>query len=155
VSERYRLIPGACLVQVTAMAPGHKFVAKGAGLSGTVELDGSTVTSIDVQFRLQTLKAPDPIGQRQLSKFLEFDRDPIAEAHLAEPATVPGAAELVFTIGSRRTQIRAELMGSPPSGSAKFPLTFTSLGYTPPKLLFLKVADSLTIDVSVRVEPAE
>lgn len=140
---------------MAAKAPGHEFVASGAGVEGWVELEGDTVTDLQARFELKNLAASDALGNRQLRKFLELDREPVAEATLTAPMALTGTGPIRFRIGRRQATTSVTLEGGPPSGRARFGLTFTGLGYKPPKFLFLKVADELAVTVDIRLVPVE
>jgi hypothetical protein len=103
------------------------------------------VVAVSASFPLAALDAGDPVSNHELRKFLALDQKPTAKAE--------GGERVVFTIGARKMEAKVTYSGTPPRGSARFELTFTGLGYTPPKLLFLKVKDTLEVEVSSELIP--
>jgi hypothetical protein len=157
VAGRYRFVAARSIARVTAHAPGHDFVASGAGIDGEVELAADHVLSVSARFPLEKLDPGDVLKTRELKRFLSLEKKPIAEATLIAPVvldlsgtTPSGEGSIDFTIGRRRMRVRACLRGRPPLVHAAFALSFTGLSYDPPKLLFLRVKDDL--DVSVQAE---
>lgn len=179
---RYRLVPARSRVRVLAHAPGHDFRAEGARLEGNLELAPDGALQGDLSFPLDALAAGDALGTHELRKFLGLEspstpRDArIARGHLR--GSFPrsgdrGEAAVELSIGARRATVSARLSralgtagaageaatataGAPPpvSGSARFELTFGALGFTPPKLLFLRVKETLELEVDVVLELA-
>jgi hypothetical protein len=49
-------------------------------------------------------------------------------------------------------EVRAVLSGTLPHVTARFRLSFTGLGYAPPRLLFLKVQDAVDVEVTAALE---
>lgn len=145
--KRFSIVPDRSRATVIAHAPGHDFKASGFGVRGTVELDGEKVVRVEASFPLEQLDAGDLLANRELRKFLELDRRPEARATLSQDG------RLTFTIGAKKMEAAVTFSGTAPQGAAKFALTFTGLGYTPPKLLFLKVKDTLEIEVSTALQP--
>jgi hypothetical protein len=149
---RYRLVAERSRASVTAYAPGHRFVADGSGLEGLVEIGADRVLSAHLTFPLARLDAHDALRNHELRRFLELDRAPIAKGELASPASL-SSGRIAISIGPRRMETAAAFEGEPPSVTARFQLTFTGLGYQPPKLLFLKVKDAIDVEVTANLDP--
>ncbi len=146
-------MPERSRATVIAHAPGHDFKASGTGVSGTIELLELRVQSLDATFPLAALDAGDPLGNRELKRFLDLGAGPVARAILSEED-----GKLTFSIGSRSMTTAAVFhapKASDAQGIAKFALTFSGLGYTAPKMLFLKVKDTLEIEVSTELQPVD
>ena len=156
---RYELAADRTSVEVVAKATGHKFVPKGSGVSGGFAVDGGSLSDLRVSFRLAKLDPGDPLGRRELKKFLDLKSDPIAEAKIDGPVALTespdgwlrGTGDVQVSIGQRRVTVPVQLEGRPPVARAKFTVTFTGLGYKPPKWLFLKVANELPVGVEAEV----
>lgn len=159
----YRFDPARSRARVIADAPGHRFRAEASGLEGEVAFDAETLTSLDARFPLEGLDAGDPLGNRELRKFLDLRSRPVARATLTEPiplntdptGRLSAQGPIEISIGTRRMQTRMQAQGHPESGQAGFRLTFTGLGYKPPKLLFFKVKDQLEIEVEVVLQTVQ
>jgi hypothetical protein len=151
-----RIDPERSRAKVTARAPGHSFVAEGLGIEGEIGLDGDRLVSIAARFPLASLKASDPIGQMQLARFLDLPSRPIAEASLLSPidlsssnGRLTGRGRIRLSIGPRRTEADLAVEGTRSLARGRLEITFTGLGYEPPRLLFLKVRDDLTVEVEL------
>jgi predicted pyridoxine 5'-phosphate oxidase superfamily flavin-nucleotide-binding protein len=159
VSERLEI--QRAQVTVTAHAPGHAFRCTGTGVSGHVELDGDAVVGLEARFPLAELRAGDPLGNRELKKFLGLDRRPFATARLVRRAELrregdgrlSGRLPLRFEIEGRGLEVEVEVEGRVPSGRVRFRVPMTGFGLTPPKLLFMKVQDVLDVEVEVGTRP--
>ncbi len=149
---RYRFVAARSTVRVTAHAPGHRFVAEGPGLEGIVELERDRIVSANVTFPLDRLDAHDALKNHELKKFLAFETKPVAEGEILS-ATGLSSARIAIAVGGARMETLATLSGEPPNVSARFQVTFTGLGYRPPKILFLKVKDAVDVEVSGLIEP--
>lgn len=154
--RKLEIISGRSRATVSAYAPGHTFVASGAGITGVVELEDDRVVKMSARFALAALDANDRLKNWELKKFLDLDRGPVAEASLVEPFDIhqsgdrlTGKARIELVVDHRRMRADLSVEGSYAQATGKFALTFTGLSYQPPKLLLLKVKDRLDIDVSV------
>lgn len=143
---------------MTARAPAHSFVVEGAGVEGTVDLDETSIRAIDVRFPLAALKAADTLGQHQLDRFLALDTQPVATAVLTAPLALEGTrgghrrgrGRARISLAARpAVEIDLEVSGTEARASARMQIRFTQLGYTPPRLLFLKVDDLLQVEVEL------
>lgn len=145
-------------VQVKARAPGHDFTCGGDGIAGEATVEGERIVSAKAEFPLERLKAGDPLGNRELRKFLDLDRRPVAKGELAEPIAlsiagdrVSGSGKLRLVVEGPTTTVPVRFEGTLPRVRASIDLTFTGLGYKPPKLLFLKVKDELSVELEIEV----
>jgi hypothetical protein len=155
----HRFVAPSCKAEVTAQAPGHSFRCKGAGLEGEVAVEGGRVVRASATFALERLEAGDPIGNHELKKFLGLDRKPKVKGELADPIALSIDGERVSGEGKVKLQIDGPTATAPirfegrlPQVRATIDVTFTALGYRPPKLLFLKVKDDLKVELDLRVE---
>jgi hypothetical protein len=147
-------------VTVTAHAPGHRFRVHGAGIEGEVTLSEARIERLSARFPLEALQAGDPLGNRELRRFLSLDQKPRAEAELIAPADLDASASgpsrararVRFSLGRRTTESEVTLVtrrfSDRADGEAKLSLSFSGLGYAPPKLLFFKVKDALEIEIN-------
>jgi hypothetical protein len=149
---RYRFVAARSTVRVTAYAPGHRFVADGPGLEGIVELERDRIVSANVTFPLYRLDAHDALKNHELKKFLAFETQPIARGEILS-ATDLSSARIAIAVGGARMETLAAFRGEPPNVSARFQLSFTGLGYAPPKILFLKVKDGVDVELGGLIEP--
>lgn len=145
--------------EVTAKAPGHSFRCKGGGLEGEVAIDGERILSATATFPLERLEAGDPLGNHELKKFLGLDRKPKVKGELADPIALSKDGERVSGEGKVKLQIDGPTATAPIRFEGRLPLvratidvSFSALGYRPPKLLFLKVKDDLKVELDLRVE---
>lgn len=151
----YTFVPERSAVRVTARAPGHAFTAKGSGIEGRAVLAPEGLVELEAHVALSRLAAPDPLGQHQLHKFLDFDRNPIARAQLLAPVLLEGEAlrgraRMRFSIAERSAETEVVIEGTTTEAEGRFELRFTALGYTPPRLLLFRVKDDLAIVVTIR-----
>jgi hypothetical protein len=145
--------------EVTAQAPGHAFRCKGGGIEGEVAIEGERIVRATATFPLERLEAGDPLGNHELKKFLRLDRKPKVKGELAAPIDMKIEGERVSGEGTLRLQIEGPTATAPirfegtlSHVHATIDVTFTGLGYQPPKLLFLKVKDDLKVELDLRVE---
>jgi hypothetical protein len=157
----HRFVPERSRARVVAHAPGHDFRCEGVGIEGLVELGEGALVRGHATFPLAALAASDALGDRELKKFLGIDSTkpasagPILRAELEPAPTSPGARGGIivattarFTLGAKTATARVRIEGTPALARAELVLSFTSLGLTPPKLLFLRVKDTLDIEIS-------
>lgn len=144
--------------RVKARAPGHDFSCGADGIAGEVTVEGERIISAKADLPLERLKAGDPLGNRELRKFLELDRRPRAQGELAEPIAlsmdgdrVSGRGRLRLVVEGPTATVPVRFEGTLPRIRASIDLTFTGLGYKPPKLLFLKVKDELSVELEIEV----
>ena len=145
----YRIVPDRSRVRIVARAPGHDFACEGPGVEGEVDLEDGRPTRIDARFGLAALRAGDLLGNRELKKFLDLDRRPVATASLASPDQVR------VDLDGHHTTVPLRVDGAPPSAVVRLQLAFSDFGYKPPKLLFMKVRDELAVQITVHVEPLD
>jgi hypothetical protein len=145
--------------EVTARAPGHDFRCKGAGIEGEVAVEAGKIVRASATFALERLDAGDPLGNRELKKFLHLDRKPKVKGELEAPIALATEGERFFGEGKVRLTVDGPTATAPirfegrlPNVRATIEVTFTALGYQPPKLLFLKVKDDLKVELDLRVE---
>ncbi|MCK6546542.1 hypothetical protein L6R52_11900 [Myxococcota bacterium] len=161
LSGVFRFVPARSRARVVAHAPGHAFRCEGPGIEGLVELTEDRLVRGHATFPLAALAAGDPLGDRELKKFLGVDPSrpvsagPVLSAELEPAPITPGpsggivvATTVRFTLGAKTTSTRVRIEGTTTSARAELVLSFTSLGFTPPKLLFLRVKDTLDIEIS-------
>lgn len=151
MSARFRITSGRA--EVLAHAPGHDFHCAGDGVEGEVELDGSRIVALDARFPLAGLRATDALGNRELSKFLDLRSRPIATASLEAPVEIGRPGRVRLSIGHRSMIAGATFSGDAPNGAAQLDLTFTGLGYKPPKLLVFKVKDAIRVTIKADIQP--
>jgi hypothetical protein len=140
---------------VKARAPGHDFTCAGDGLEGEVTVEGDRIVRATATFPLEHLDAGDALGNRELRKFLSFDRRPKVTGELRDPIPIrtsgdriAGEGRLALTIEGPTALVSVRFEGRLPRVSITLSPTFTGLGYQPPKLLFLKVKDELTVEIA-------
>lgn len=149
-----RTLPERSLARVTAQAPGHRFTVEGFGIEGRATLeDGTRIIELSAGFPLARLKARDPIGHRELRRFLNLDRNPIARVELVSSFDLSSddPTRLRFSIDARQTEVSAHFERQGVRVFARFPLRFSALGFTPPRLLFLSVRDELTVEIEAEL----
>lgn len=159
---RHRFRAGSSRARVAVHAPGHRFRAEGTGLEGTFDLGPSHALTAAAAFALASLDAGDPLGNRELHRFLDLGRRPVARGEIRDPITLRetpdgrlvGKGMLSFSIGDRTMTVPIELEGRGRAVRARFMLSFTGLGYEPPKLLFFRVKDLLEVEVEAESEDA-
>ncbi|MBI4817377.1 MAG: hypothetical protein HY791_14030 [Deltaproteobacteria bacterium] len=153
---RYR-IGASSRLEVTARAPGHDFVAKGAALGGSVRFENGALVELSAEANLADLAGSDPIGTHELRKFVGADRRPTIRGSLMGPAPLSdrgtsysgmGVVRFVAPTG-KVAEVQVTLSGRPEACLGTFKTSFSALGYTPPKLLFLKVRDELEVRVEL------
>jgi hypothetical protein len=165
--KRFRFVPGRSRGTVTVRAPGHSFSADTVGIEGELELDDSAtrLLRVDARCPLAALDAHDTLKNHELRRFLDLDRRPTATAELVGEVPLErigsrlvGRGQIRFELRGRSVNAAIDLSGeveqSPAKARASFTLTFTGLGYDPPKLLFLKVKDSIEVAVDAELNSA-
>jgi hypothetical protein len=163
--KRFRFVPERSRGSVTVRAPGHAFVADTFGVEGEIEVDDDLLRLLKVEARcpLDRLDAHDTLKNFELRRFLDLDRRPVAKAVLLGEAplerigsSLSGRGRIRFELRDRSQSASIDLSGeveqSPAKARASFALTFTGLGYEPPKLLFLKVKDTIEVTVDGELE---
>jgi hypothetical protein len=159
VEGKYRFARGSSRAEVTARAPGHSFRCAGSGIEGEVSIEGGRIVSGSASFPLEKLEAGDPFGNHELKKFLRVDQKPEVKGELETPIALTISGDRVSGEGKVRLSVQGptatvpiRFEGSLPRVKATIEVTFTGLGYQPPKLLFLKVKDDLKVELDLRVE---
>lgn len=143
-------------LSIEARAPGHDFTARGPAVRGEAQVAGGALQSLEVQVELAELKASDPLGNRELRKFLGLERRPTASASLRAPCPLSSAAsaELEVAHNGRRVTRAATARVSAQGFEATMQTAFSDFGYRPPRLLLFKVKDPLRVTVEARLQPA-
>ena len=159
VEGTHRFVGPSSRAEVTARAPGHSFRCGGAGVEGEVAIEAGKLVRATATFPLEKLEAGDPLGNRELKKFLHVDRKPKVKGELEAPISlsiegerVSGEGKVRLSVDGRTATASIRFEGRLPHVRATIDLTFSALGYQPPKLLFLKVKDDLKVELDLRVE---
>ena len=147
---------------VTAHSSVHDSETTWGGIVGTVNatpgMMADTQASITVDMR--TADAGDWLKNRKLKKDLEVERYPSARFTLSELRDVAGEGSLTATangtIDWRGHKAKISATGSATItdqhllANATFELNVTQLGVTPPRILMIKVADVVRVEVVLR-----
>lgn len=152
------LDPAASTLTVTARATLHDATSRGAGLGGRLFGDPDDLEATaggEVQVPLGELRFGDKLRDFAMARHLELARWPEARFVVSGVDVLSRSPWRVRVRGSlhwrdRQTPLSVEATGSIEGkldARATFDLDIPSLGVTPPRLLFMKVADLVRVEV--------
>ncbi|MFP3901194.1 MAG: YceI family protein [Acidimicrobiia bacterium] len=140
-------------------------VGRTPDVTGSMEVDGDTVTSVEVEVDLTTLESDEGLRDRALaSRGLEHDRFPTATFTLAEPLTVPEGIDSGEQVGTTATgaltlhgvtrdvtvDVEAQLDGDRAAVVGSAPIRLGDFDIEPPSgLSVLSVEDDATFEFQI------
>lgn len=140
-------------------------VGRTPDVTGSMEVDGGTVTSVDVEVDLTTLQSDESLRDQALaSRGLEHDRFPTATFALAEPLEVPegidsgeqvsttatGALTLHGVTRDVTVDVEAQLDGDRAAVVGSAPIRLSDFDIDPPSgLSVLAVEDDATFEFQI------
>lgn len=159
--QTWRLEPGRCRLSVRARSTLHDSVSKGTGLAGTLTGDPDELeatASGTVTAPLQLLSFGDRMRDWSMARHLDLKRHPEASfgvtgvtVHSRDPWRIEVRGELAYH--GHTTSLAVEVTGTLDSdrlvAQTRFPLSLGALGIKPPKMLFMKVEETVEVDVEL------
>lgn len=145
----YGIVEANSAIEVTAYAPGHDFRAVTKALRVSAEVSGGQLVSAEVSFLLSALDAGGRLENHELRKYVA---DRSARGKLKAPVALPDddrplslTGQVEIDAGHGASPCEVDIRGAMPNLELHLTPKLTTLGYRPPRILFLKVKDEVSV----------